>query len=144
MFGLRGYRVPDIWSEMDRLNRQLDRAFGRAAQSIHSGVFPALNVYDDGESFVVRAEVPGVDPASLEINATGSALSISGERQRENAGERISWHRRERDFGRFSRSLDLPQPVDPDKVMAKASNGVLEIVLPKASEARPRRIAIGA
>ncbi len=140
----RGYHFGDVFDEMSRLNREMNRLFGRSHDGGRAGVYPPLNVYDDGESFVVRAEIPGIATESIEIQATGDALTIKGERQREKPDEKASFHRREREHGVFSRSLNLTQPINPDKVQASYKLGVLEVVLPKAEEARPRKIGVTA
>jgi len=137
-----GLRAPSVWSEMSRLTREMDRLFGEARATSRAGVFPPLNLYDDGESLLVRAEVPGIDPSDLEINATANALTIKGERKRAETDEKASFHRRERGHGTFSRSINLPQEIDPGKVKASYRLGVLEIMLPKAEEAKPRKIEI--
>lgn len=139
MLGWRGYRFVDLFDEMSRMSRMFDRlqGFERGAR-----VFPPMNVYDDGESFAVRAEIPGIDPADLEIQATARALQIKGERKEASGDAKVSYHRRERDHGYFNRSLSLPQPIDPDKIVASYKDGVLEVVLPKADEVRARRIQV--
>jgi HSP20 family protein len=86
-------------------------------------------------------EAPGVEPSSLEVSATGRALTIKGERRPREDNE-ASYHRRERDYGLFNRTLSLPQPVDADRIQASYKEGILEVVLPKAAEARPRRVEI--
>jgi HSP20 family protein len=107
-----------------------------------TGVYPQVNLYDDGESFLVRAEVPGIDKNSLDVTTRKDQLTIRGTRQVQPAGEAASYHRRERESGQFRRTLTLPQPVDADKVSATYQNGVLEIVLPRAPEARQRKVPI--
>lgn len=137
-----GYRTPGIWNEMSRLTREMDRLFGEARTEYGAGVFPPLNLYDDGESLVVRAEVPGIDPKDLEIHATFNSLTIKGERKRSEAGDQVSYHRRERSHGTFSRTVSLPQEIDPSKVQASYKLGVLEVMLPRAEAAKPRKIQI--
>ena len=137
-----GSRVPSVWNEMSRLSRDMDRLLGEVSATQRAGVFPPLNIYDDGESLVVRAEVPGIDPSDLEINATVNALTIKGERKRPSADDKASFHRRERSYGTFSRSVNLPQEINSEKVQASYKHGVLEIMLPKAEEAKPRKIEI--
>lgn len=138
-----GYR-PSVWNEMSRLSREMDRVFGGASTTSRAGVFPPLNIYDDGESLVVRAEIPGVDPADLDINATLNSLSIKGERKLPGTDEKSSFHRRERGYGTFNRSFTLPQEIDPDKVLASYKDGILQLILPKAESAKPRKISIQA
>jgi len=137
-----GYNAPSVWSEMSRLSRELDRLFGETQSASRAGVFPPVNLYDDGESFIVKAEVPGIAPTDLHIDATVNALTIKGERKRPETNSKASFHRRERGHGTFSRAINLPQEVNPDKVRASYKLGVLEVVLPKAEEAKPRKIEI--
>jgi len=139
MFGWRGTRFDDMWDEVARMNR----LFGRLDPGqAHGGVFPPLDVYDDNESFVVRAEIPGVDAKDIDVSATRDSLTIKGERKPAPLDDACGWHRRERDHGVFSRSITLPSPVDPDKIRASYVNGVLEVVLPKAAESRARKVKI--
>jgi HSP20 family protein len=107
-----------------------------------AGVFPAVNLYDDGESFLVRAEIPGIDKDSLEITARGEQLTIRGERVLPPAGESASYHRREREGGRFRRVVTLPARVDSSQVEATYRNGILEIVLPRVAEEKASKIEI--
>ena len=146
MYSLTRRRRPRIWEEMERFNRDWSRLFNeeRSAGRFSSHVFPPINLYDDGETFVVRAEMPGVNKDELEIHATQDALSIRGERKRETTKENASFHRRERDYGRFDRSVSLPLPVDPDKIVASYKQGVLEVKLPKAEEMKPRKVTVNA
>ena len=138
-----GSSAPSLWSEMSRLSREMDRLMGGVTAGSRAGVFPPLNLYDDGESIVVRAEIPGIDPKDLEIHATLNSLTIKGERQRPRKEEKASYHRRERNYGTFSRSLNLPQEIDADKVQASYKLGVLNVLLPKAEATKPRKIEIG-
>ena len=144
MLAKLGYRIPSVWNEMSRLSREMDRLFGEESGVSRAGVFPPLNLYDDGESLVVRAEIPGIAPGDLDINATVNTLTIKGERKRPETDNKASYHRRERGSGTFSRTINLPQEVNPDKVRASYELGVLEVVMPKAEEAMPRKIAINA
>jgi len=105
-------------------------------------LFPHLNVKKDGNSFVVTAEVPGIDIEDLEIRVEGDTLSLKGERKRPAALEGVSYHRRERAAGTFQRSLTLPNKVDADSVSATYKNGVLKVVLPLEKNATPKQISI--
>jgi HSP20 family protein len=129
-------------SDVSRLGNELVRALGWVPQAA-PGVFPAVNIYDDGETFLVRAEVPGVDRESLEITTRGEQVTIRGERVVQTAEGPASYHRREREGGRFRRVVTLPQRVDGDKVSATYREGVLEVTLPRVSEEKPRKIQIG-
>jgi HSP20 family protein len=110
--------------------------------STGAGVFPPINVYDDNESYVVRAELPGVDPKDIEISVANNTLTIKGKRETNIKGENVSYHRRERNFGEFRRAFTLPDQVDSSKVMAHAKDGILEIRLPRAEQAKPRQVEV--
>ena len=138
----------DLHSEFDRLSRDLNRlmtgftpGFGWGETLRSSGVYPTMNVYDDGESLIVQAEVPGIDPKDIDITVTNDTLTLKGERKLE-APEGVSYHRREREAGRFHRALTLPEPVDSTKVIATCTDGVLEIRMPRAEHARPRKVTV--
>jgi HSP20 family protein len=124
------------------MNRLFDRWSGGAAPGAGSTAFPALNVWEEGEQVLVEAELPGLKLEDLEIYVTGgNQLTIKGERK-PNVPEKSVWHRQERAFGTFSRSLTLPFPVDADKVDARLENGVLLLKLAKHESARPRKIPV--
>jgi HSP20 family protein len=105
-----------------------------------ANVFPAINLYDDGNSFLLRAELPGVAKESLDISVKGEQFTVKGERVVRVAN--ASYHRRERDGGTFSRTLTLPEAVDAERIEATYKNGVLEVRLPRVPKAQPRRIEI--
>jgi HSP20 family protein len=107
-----------------------------------AGVFPAVNVYDDGEKFLVRAELPGFHKDSLEVTAQGDQLTLRGERHIDAPDAKASFHRREREGGQFRRVVTLPQAVDSANISATYKNGVLEVVLPRAPELKPRKITV--
>jgi HSP20 family protein len=121
---------------------ELFRSLLGAASTRNAGVFPPLNVYDDGNTFLVRAEIPGVNKDTLEITARGDELTLRGEREIQPAQKDASYHRRECQGGQFRRTLTLPQAVDADAVKATYKNGVLEVQLPRVRELQPRRIAV--
>jgi len=141
----------DANSQLERMQRDMAGLLfgsrpwtGGDVATFRPDVYPALNIYDDGETFVVRAEIPGVDPKNIEIEATGDTLTIRGERTLPEPGPNASYHRRERDSGQFRRSFTLPKPIDNTKVMAGCINGVLEVRLPYAEEAKRRKITVKA
>lgn len=108
-----------------------------------AGVFPAVNVYDDGKSFLVRAELPGVLQSSLELTAEGEELTIAGERAMAAPAPGASEHRKEAWTGAFRRTVTLPALFDSEKIEAKFKDGVLEVVLPRHQSVAPRKIAVG-
>jgi len=144
--GLFGWQR-DPFSEMDRLRREMDRIFGPAYAGVRgiapaAGVFPALNMSEDDHNLYVRAELPGVAPENIEITTKENNLILKGERKIAAEGEKVSYHRKERDAGNFRRIISLPTRVDSDKVTAACKNGVLTVTLPKAAEVKPRHIAV--
>lgn len=134
------------WEELERMRREMDRLsedfLEGAFREPAAGVFPLLNVTEDKDKYYVRAELPGVSAEELDISATGNTLSISGERKTIGDEEKARFHRRERGEGRFSRVITLPGQVDPDKVDASCTNGILTVVLPKAEVAKPKQISV--
>lgn len=127
----------------DRLERLLGNPSpGWALGPARPSVFPPINAFTDAEGMlVVRAEVPGIEPESVHVTIERGTLTVSGERKRPEPAK-ASWHRRERTFGKFSRSVTLPNDVDADKATARCVNGVLEVRLPKSAAAQPRSINI--
>lgn len=141
-----GFRSPRDWfrNELRNFFSELEspRRRGPSFGAPTSGVFPAVNIYDDGESFMLRAELPGVDKDDLEISARQEEIAIRGERRLETAGENANYHRREREGGAFRRAVTLPKPINTDKVMATFDNGILEIRAPRTKEATPKKVEI--
>ncbi len=141
--GLFGWH-PDSFAEMDRLRREMDKLsdifVGKRRISPTAGVFPALNVSEDADNLYVMAELPGVVPEDIDITTKENNLVIKGERRIPAEGEKVSYHRRERESGRFRRIISMPTRVDTNKVTAVCKNGVLTVTLPKAVEPKPRQI----
>lgn len=136
------------FAEFDRMRKDMDalsnHVFGRTASTGHagSGVFPLLNVTENKDNYFIRAELPGIKPTDLDIQIAGNKLTLSGARNLSAEGEEAKYHRREREAGKFSRILELPEDVDPEKVAAKSENGVLTVTIPKAEKTKPRQITI--
>jgi HSP20 family protein len=104
---------------------------------------PAIDVVEDGEQLVLRADLPGMTEDDIEVEVKDGVLTVSGERKTEEKKEDEGYFRVERAFGHFSRSLTLPEGVAADKVTANFDNGVLEVRIPKPEERKPHRIQIG-
>lgn len=147
---LRRPRAGDPWRDFDRLRREMDSLFGRFAgpsslATAWRGVYPAVNLYDAGDAWVLTAELAGVTPEDIDVSLEGSTATLSGQRRIEvPEGESVSLHRRERQAGSFRRAFELPGAIDVDKVEAVHRNGVLMLRLPKAPESKPRQISIQA
>ena len=134
------------FSAMGDLRREIDRlydAFAATPKGVaRSGVFPALNISEDADKIYVRAELPGITPEEIEITTHDRNLIIKGERKISKEAEKVSYHRREREAGTFRRIISLPTQVNASKVTAACKDGVLTVTLPKAVEAKPRKIEV--
>ena len=106
------------------------------------GWTPSVEVYEKGDNFVVRAELPGMKKEELDISVLGDTLTIKGERKTESEVKEEDYYRCELCYGKFSRSVALPTAVEAGKVEANYENGILEITLPKAKEAKPKKIDV--
>jgi HSP20 family protein len=137
--------------ELDTLqgdvNRLFDSFFGRrdgaAAANGSRRWIPAMDLVETEDQLVLRADLPGVDRDDVDIEVKDGVLTVSGERRAEHEEKREGFHRVERSFGRFSRSLELPQGVEAESVRANFERGVLEVRMPKPEERKPTRIEIG-
>jgi HSP20 family protein len=124
--------------EMDRLMDGLAPAAGEVAMAAG---FPAVNVYAGQDGIAVVAELPGIEKEDLEVQAHQDTLTLRGVR-RPAAEEPDAYHRRERRSGSFTRSIQLPYRIDPDRIEAHLENGVLRLSLPRPHQDKPRRIAV--
>ena len=129
-------------AEMRRdLENLMERLTGPSANRSMAGVFPPMNVSEDADQYHVRALLPGIDAAQLNVSVVNQTITVTGMRQSsEEAG--VSYHRRERPEGAFSRSVTLPGSFDAGRVEAKYVDGVLALTLPKPEAAKPRRVAV--
>lgn len=132
----------DFDSVRREMLRFLDSVGGDVVGDTRAGVFPPLNITQDSENFYLRAEVPGIKPNELSIIAVRNRVSLAGRREIPQEHERASYHRKERAEGAFNRTVTLPAEVDADRVDAHYTDGILTIRLPKAEEAKARRIAV--
>ena len=137
----------DPFSNMLSLQRELERFIRNPAFSLCPsgfGAYPPINVFEDQDGTVIIAEVPGLDPASIEISGQGRTLTLHGARKREEGVAASGYHRRERRFGEFSRSIQLSDGLDISKATAKYEAGVLTLKVSKAEAAKPRQIMVSA
>lgn len=143
-----GFGPRSPFAELDRMRRQMDALSGilfreaPAGRVASAGVFPMINLTEDKDRYYLRAELPGMRAEDIDIQILDKSLTVSGERKIASEGDRVRYHRRERDAGKFSRVIGLPGDVDGGKVDAKMADGVLTVVLPKAESAKPRQITI--
>lgn len=121
------------WSLVDRINRDSQRNW-----------LPAVDIFEEKDRFVVRADVPGVDPADIEVHMDKGILTLSGERVSEDRSDVDGVSRYERAAGRFLRRFTLPETADADGIKAKSAHGILDISIPKQAAAEARRITVEA
>ena len=128
-----------LQQELDRFLRNPSFNLGISGQ----GTYPPVNIFDDKEGVVVIAELPG-DPGSIKVSGQGTTLTLSGSRIPDEGGNSGAYHRRERRFGEFSRSIQLGQGLDLSKAEARYEAGILALRVPKAEETKPRQISVQA
>lgn len=105
-------------------------------------VTPTVDVYEEKDDIVVKAELPGMDKNDIEVNISDSELTLKGEKKKEEKIEQKDYYRCERSYGAFFRSVELPKGVQADKVKASFKNGILEVRIPKSEEAKTREVKI--
>ena len=125
--------------DMERLTEGISRGLTRGSSA---GVFPLMNLTEDNDAYYLRAELPGMKASDIELSVSGDSISISGERKITEETSDAKYHRRERESGKFNRILNMPGPIDVEKVEASSVDGVLTIKLPKSEAAKPRQIVI--
>jgi HSP20 family protein len=134
-----------LWNDLlglqDELQRLLQTPGSFFREPSARGVFPPLNVFRGPDGLIVRAEIPGVEPGDVSVTTEGRRLTITGERKpaQPNGG---SYHRRERPYGKFSRTVTLPEDIDGARTTASMRNGVLTLTIPQHEAAKPRRIEV--
>jgi len=128
---------------MADLHRDVDRVV-RANRRRHSEFVPSVDIYEEADRFVVLADLPGIDPAAIELTVDGDLLTIRGEREAPARCETATEHRAERARGRFERAFRLPETVAGQGYEAEYRHGVLSVSIPKAPEAAPYRIEVTA
>jgi HSP20 family protein len=129
----------DIQGEMNRL---FENFAGRQSNSNSAMWWPAVDVHETQDDVVLRFEIPGVNEKDIHLSITGDVLTVRGERRFERDDTTETYHRVERAYGKFERSVHLSMRVQTDKVSASYRDGVLEVKLPKSEELKPREIKI--
>ena len=133
-------RLTNMRAEMDRVFESTIGSFSRSPAPL-SRWNPAVNVYQDKDQFTVVVELPGLKKEEIEISLHDDTLTIAGERKREDESSAQEFLT-ERLYGKFQRSLTLPTAVDAEKVKANYKDGLLQVLLPKAEEAKPKQIEV--
>jgi HSP20 family protein len=135
----------DPFREVTSLRDEVNRLFSRTLGDGQGGSVwsPPVDVFDNKDAIVLKAELPGLGPDDIDIEVDDNVLTIKGERKFEEKVEEGRYYRLERAYGSFSRSLTLPQGVKADEISANFEGGVLEVRVPKADEVKPRKITVG-
>jgi len=144
---LQAQRGWNPFQELGKLQEEVNRlfestGFGKPFLAFRERSFPLINVVSKDDESVLHAEIPGVEMKDLDITISGTTLTIKGERKIEKKVPDEKYFRRERGAGPFGRTVELPHPVDVDRVVATLQDGVLRVRLPKAPEIQPRKIEV--
>jgi len=131
-------RFWDPWEEFERMSRSI---FGNGG-SYANVEFPAVNIWVNEDHALATAEIPGVDPETIELSVMGKSLTLRGNRESEPLKDDETYHRQERWQGRFSRTIELPFTIENDKVTARFTGGILHVELPRAEAEKPKKIAV--
>ena len=136
----------DLSAIQERMNQIFEDALARSRgreEGLGTGMWtPAVDIYENNDFVVVKAELPGVEKNQISVDVKDGILSLRGERKFEKELKEESYHRIERSYGSFQRSFSLPVSVDQDKVTARFEDGVLEVKLPKKEKAKPKQIQV--
>jgi HSP20 family protein len=134
---------------LDRIQSRINELFDDSLARAHSyprgatgAWWPPVDILESKDAYLIRAEVPGMRKDDFALEVHDGTLTLSGERKFEEPASGVEYHRSERLAGKFSRSFHLPQTVNRDNIKATYRDGILEIHVPKAEEAKPRQIAI--
>jgi len=133
------------FTEIETIREQLDKVFDQRAatrDNSETAWMPALELVDAGDNFVLKAQLPGIDPKDIDVQVTREAISISGERRYENTEEKPGYVRSEFRYGKFHRVLPLPAHIQNGSVQAEYKDGILTLTLPKVTEARNKVVKI--
>jgi len=133
------------FTEIETIRQQLDKVFDQLAttrDNSEAAWMPAMELADAGDNFVLKAQLPGIDPKDINVQVTREAISISGERRYENTEEKSGYVRSEFRYGKFHRVLPLPVHIQNDSVQAEYKDGILMLTLPKVTEARNKVVKI--
>jgi HSP20 family protein len=135
-----------MWNQLQQVQSEMNRLFDRwgddGGRQLRWPTLPPVNVWEDGDTLLIEAELPGLKLGDLEIYVTGNnQLTLKGERKLD-MPEKSLRHRQERGFGKFVRAITLPFAVDPNNVDARLDNGVLQVKLAKHESAKARKIVV--
>jgi HSP20 family protein len=134
--------LSSLRDEIDRLFESPLNALTNTSQQFLSGWLPSIDLYEERDHLILKAELPGMKKEDIDISLHGDVLTLSGERKEDTKFENAQTYRTERFLGKFQRTLTLPVQVAADKVQANYKNGVLTVTLPKSEQAKPKQIEV--
>ena len=143
-------RRTQTWEPIQQLQREMDRVMQRffgempetSAQNGLTAWMPRVDIEEDDKQFIIKADLPGVDPKDVEISVLDDALVLRGQKKEQREEKKQNYHRIERFEGEFYREIPLPRGIDAEKIQAKTTNGVLTVTVPKKAEAQPKKISV--
>jgi HSP20 family protein len=130
------------WSSLFFANPVLSSAAVSGAAGRAASFTPAVDVVEQDQAYLLRAEIPGIAPTDIDVQVENDVLTLRGERKHENQEERAGYRRVERSYGSFSRTFVLPRGTHVDSIEARAENGVLTISIPKVQTASARKVEV--
>jgi HSP20 family protein len=139
---IRWEPVRELGSIQNEVNRLFNSFFDTPVQAGDRRWIPAMDLVEDDDHYVLRADLPGLGPDDVKLELEDGVLTVSGERKSEHTERKEGYHRVERAYGAFSRTLTLPDGVEPERIEARFEQGVLEVRIPKPEERKPHRVSI--
>jgi HSP20 family protein len=128
-----------------RINRLFDEPFfptDRENNEVMGTWYPVVDMFEENDSFVIKAELPGMDKKDISVDVKDRVLTLKGERKFENEVKEENYYRRERSYGKFQRAFTLPADIDPNEIRADFKDGLLKIEVPKPEEHKPKEITV--
>ncbi len=134
----------ELRTMQEQMNRLLDLAWNKeAGEELAEGIWqPSVDIYEDEESVVIKAEVPDIDQKDIEVRIEDNTLTLRGERKLDQSVRKENYHRVERYYGPFQRSFSISPTIDQEMVKASCDRGVLTVILPKKKEKKPKQITV--
>ena len=126
----------------DGFQRELNQLLGASSRCLESTWSPSINFFDEKDQFRLKADLPGIDSKNIELSVQDDTLILKGERVKDYEEEKQHGHYVERIYGKFQRVIELPTPVETDKIKASYKDGVLDVVIPKKPEVKPHQIKV--
>ena len=132
----------DMLALQERMSRIMDEQGKRDPDPEYGTWIPPVDLREEESQFVIEMDLPGIKKEDIEINVENNVLTLRGERRFERESEKANFHRIERYYGKFLRTFTLPSLIQAGEIGASFKDGILEVVIPKAEESKPKKISI--